>query len=198
MSCIVRAQRRVCKRRVTLGHGLEWAHKIQTETQIDLIETRIRNGLVRRGRSLPSIFAAWLRPTCHLGDFRTFMYKMMHPPPSETTRRATWVLVRVGPLNMLPSYCTFQNSQLIDHMLKSCDKRQNLASSRITICARYVPTKNAILLDEKYLHSLRKKGDIFRGPLSYLFRRHIACVCQNIKASVLKWLHTILDPTCPP
>ena len=98
MSCIVRAQRRVCKRRVTLGHGLEWAHKIQTETQIDLIETRIRNGLVRRGRSLPSIFAAWLRPTCHLGDFRTFMYKMMHPPPSETTRcRATWVFVRVGP-----------------------------------------------------------------------------------------------------
>ena len=106
MSCIVRAQRRVCKRRVTLGHGLEWAHKIQTETQIDLIETRIRNGLVRRGRSLPSIFAAWLRPTCHLGDFRTFMYKMMHPPPSETTRcYATWVLVRVGTLKLTTLAC---------------------------------------------------------------------------------------------
>ena len=190
MSCIVRAQRRVCKRRVTLGHGLEWAHKIQTETQIDLIETRIRNGLVRRGRSLPSIFAAWLRPTCHLGDFRTFMYKMMHPPPSETTRRATWVLVRVGPLNMIPSYCTFQNAQLIDHMLKSCDKRQNLASSR------YVYQLKCYF--ENIFTVFAKKADIFRGPLSYLFRRHIACVCQNIKASVLKWLHTILDPTCPP
>ena len=84
MSCIVWAQRRVCKRHVTLGHGLEWRIKSK-QTQIDLIGTRIRNGLVRRGRSLPSIFAAWLRPTCHLRDFRPFMYKMMHPPPSEST-----------------------------------------------------------------------------------------------------------------
>ena len=81
MSCIVWAQRRVCKRHVTLGHGLEWRIKSK-QTQIDLIGTRIRNGLVRRGRSLPSIFAARLSPpTCHLGDFRPFMYKMMHHPP---------------------------------------------------------------------------------------------------------------------
>ena len=118
MSCIVRAQRRVCKRRVTLGHGLEWAHKIQTETQIDLIGNQDKKWSCQEGK-ITAIYICRLVESTNMSSWRfPAIYVQNDAPSAFRIDRYIEDLFRVGSLLMGPSIAhhfnifTGQNTQI--------------------------------------------------------------------------------------
>ena len=90
MSCIVWAQRRVCKRHVTLGHGLEWAHKIQTETQIDLIGNQDKKWSCQEGK-IAAIYICRLVESTNMSSWRfPAIYVQNDAPPARSLATASY------------------------------------------------------------------------------------------------------------